>query len=310
MNSQISEKLEKVEKSEKSQRSKTPNKTKSKTTKTKLTPAKSKKKIIEEPIYELSLNFSNNLLQTYLFDIFEKFKINLSPIEINYSNIQMSNLIRINYNQEVYFLIFLNKEILKTNFLFESLEVLLKITLSRNITYVLVEIPNNFKLKFENEEISLEELIFFLNCEMKVKTALCSGNNDLVEFLANFCESLTKKEDKSKITFFDAKPVTSTNLCELENITDDKTIMFVKHLMCIPGISERKAIAVVKVYPYLSELMRVYCSEEYTEHEKENLLKDMEVEDHAKNTVKRLGGVLSSKIYKTFNTNNPNLIIN
>ena len=285
--------------------------------------SKSKRKASPDPIYEISLSFSNNLLQTYLFEIFEKLKINLSPSEIKYENVSIPNVCRINYNNEINFIFFINKETLrewttfnlnnsKTSnsqqeyFVFQIIEILTKITTSKNITFLFTNIPNNIKL-----EISpLHDLIFFLNTEAQVKVVQTFNNNELVDFLANYVDSLIKKESKSKITFFDSKPVTSTNLCDLEGITDEKTIMFVKHLMCIPGVSERKAISVVKVYPYLINLMEFYISEEYNEMEKENLLKDLEVSDKSKNTVKILGQALSSKIYRTFSSSDPSIVIN
>jgi hypothetical protein len=279
--------------------------------------SKSKKKITPSPVYEISLLFSNNLLQTYLFEIFEKLKINLVPTEIKYGNTLIPNVLRINYNNEILFLILINKETLKemtclkNNYnkdfpILIQLEKILKITSNKCVTLLFLDIPNSYK--FEN--FHLDEFIFFLNIEIGVKIVQTYGNNELVDFFANYVESLIKKESKSKITFFDSKPVTSTNLCDLEGITDEKTIMFVKHMMCIPGVSERKAISVVLTYPYLSNLMEIYLSSEFNEIEKENLLNDLEINDKSKNTVKKLGHVISSKIYRTFASTDPSIVIN
>ena len=114
------------------------------------------------------------------------------------------------------------------------------------------------------------------------------------------------KENKSKITFFDTKPVQITSLTKNENITN---LTFVRHLMCLPGLSERMAIAIVKEYPRLDMLYNIYFSDEYDEKEKENLLENIAVVGPNGGT-KRLGPAMSNKIYKFFMADNPDIKIN
>jgi hypothetical protein len=272
---------------------------------------KSKKKNIEAPVYEISLQFNNNLFQTYLFEIFEKFNISLSPVEMQETsgstNVKLINTIKIHYKNEYSFIKFLDKDSSNIKELFISVEIMLKLVKnSKNIIIIFFQLPNNL----EFEKMSKNNFIFFLTSELKIKVFECNNNNDLVEFLNNYTEAVLTKEDKSKITFYDTKPVTSTNLCELEGITNEKSVMFVKHLMCIPGISERKAISVVQYYPTLADLMNIYSSPEYNENEKENMLRDVEIIDKVNNTTKKLGSALSIKIYKCLFSNDINTIIN
>ena len=102
-------------------------------------------------------------------------------------------------------------------------------------------------------------------------------------------------------TFFDTKPVQITSLTENENISN---VTFIKHLMCLPGISERIAIAIVKEYPKLDLLYNMYLSDEYDEKEKESLLENIQIGN------KRLGPALSAKIYKFFTADKPDIKIN
>lgn len=267
---------------------------------------KSKRKEIEAPIYEISLNFTNNLFQTYLFELFEKLKIDIQPSQLIYEEITFSNLIKITYKSEIFLLTFFDKnitELLKNNNLFQIIEKYLKLTQPNNITLFFYGLnEGNFKEK--------NELVFFLNTEIKVNIIDCNTTNELIDYMQNYIESIIKKEEKSKITFFDSKPVACTSLCEMENITEADSLTWVKHLMCIPGISEIKAISIVKQYPTFNSLMAIYDSHEYTENEKENILRDVEIENKTKNTKKRLGNALSAKIYKMFYSNDPNIIIN
>lgn len=275
---------------------------------------KSKKKPVEIPIYEVSLKFSNNLFQAFLFEIFERLKIDLIPVEFKSDDVLLENLVRITFQDEIFFILFIEKTNIKdwvsNSYLFNLVEKLMHLTNPKNITVIFFEIPHNFKFNLEDQQISKEELIFFLNIEIRAKVYDCNHKNDLVDFIGNYADSIITRGEKSKITFFDAKPVNSTNLCETEGITDENSIMLVKHLMCIPGVSERKAISVVKNYPTLSSLMSIYNSNQYNDNEKENLLRDVEIFDKSKNTTKRLGGALSAKIYKCFYSDNPDTIIN
>jgi hypothetical protein len=272
---------------------------------------KSKKKIHEIAHYEISLNFSNNLFQAYLFEIFENMNIILSPVEMESEGVEFTDVIKIKFNNEIYFVNFFDKSKtnnleIQMNKLFLMIDKMLFQTNSKNILLIFFQIPQNF----EFEKTSKDDLIFFFLTDLKVKVVEFSTNNDLVEFLSNFTDSITSKEEKSKITFFDAKPVTSTNLCDLENILDEDSKMFIKHLMCIPGISEKKAIAIVKSYPTLKNLMKIYSSCEYNLKEKENFLADIEIADKSKNSSKKLGNALSQKIYKFFYSSDPETIIN
>ena len=275
---------------------------------------KSKKKTfksVEDPLYEISLKFSNNLFQAYLFEIFENMNISLSPIEMKIDEYEFSDVIKIRYKNELHFIHFFDKSKMSNlefnmNETFFLIDKVLKCTKSKNLILIFFQNPQNF----EFEEISKDDLIFFLQVELKIKVVEFSTNNSLVEFLSNLSDSIATKEEKSKITFFETKPVTSTNLCDIENITSEDSKMFIKHLMCIPGISEKKALSIVKNYPTLKSLMEIYSSSEYNEKEKENFLADSKIEDKSKNNTKKLGYALSSKIFKYFYSLDPMIIIN
>jgi hypothetical protein len=46
------------------------------------------------------------------------------------------------------------------------------------------------------------------------------------------------------------------------------SITYISYLMCIPGVSETKAIGLAKVYPTLKSLMEFFLNEKMTEKEK------------------------------------------
>ena len=148
--------------------------------------------------------------------------------------------------------------------------------------------------------------INFLTTKLDIKVVDISNSDELVDYIYNFNNSILTKDNKSKITFFDTKPVQITSLTQNENI---KNLTFVKHLMCLPGISERIAIAIVKQYPRLDMLYDIYLSDEYDESEKENLLENIQVVG-SNGSTKRVGPAMSNKIYKFFMADNPESKIN
>ena len=260
---------------------------------------------INLPIYEMTLEFSNNLFQTFLLEIEEKNEIyiqNLSS-KIIPKFPYNKNTLKVSYKSEIYFIIFQNKQdfidnVKNSTLLFEYLYELTKITDVNNIILLLYMV--NFSDLKESEKIK-SNFIYFLSNKLNIKFVDISNSDELVDYIYNFNNSILTKDNKSKITFFDTKPVQITSLTQNENI---KNLIFVKHLMCLPGVSERIAIAIVKEYPRLDLLYDIYLSDEYDEKEKENLLENIQIGN------KRLGPALSNKIYKFFTAERPDIKIN
>ena len=257
------------------------------------------------PLYEMTKEFSNNLFQTFLVEIEERngiFIQNLSSKIIPKFPYD-KNTLKITYKTEVYFIVFQNKQdfidnVKNSTLLFEYLYSLTKVTEVNNIVLLLYMV--NFADMKETNKLK-SDFIYFISNKLNIKFVDISNSDELVDYIYNFNNSVLTKDSKSKITFFDTKPVQITSLTQNENITN---ITFIKHLMCLPGVSERIAIAIVKEYPKLDLLYNIYLSDEYDDEEKENLLENIQVGN------KRLGHALSSKIYKFFTAEKPDIKIN
>lgn len=257
------------------------------------------------PSYEMTKEFSNNLFQTFLVEIEERNGIFIQnlPSKIIPKFPYDKNTLKITYKSEIYFIVFQNKQdfidnVKNSTLLFEYLYALTKTTEVNNIILLLYMV--NFADMKETNKIK-SDFIYFISNKLNIKFVDISNSDELVDYIYNFNNSVLTKDSKSKITFFDTKPVQITSLTQNENIAN---VTFVKHLMCLPGVSERIAIAIVKEYPRLDLLYNVYLSEEYDEEEKENLLENIQVGN------KRLGHALSSKIYKFFTAEKPDVKIN
>ena len=266
--------------------------------------------LFNEPLYEMTLEFSNNLFQTFLLEIEERNNIlikNLSS-SILQNFPYNKNTLKITYKSKISFIIFQNKQdfidnVQNSTLLFEYIYELTKITDSTNI--ILIFYMVNFNDMKQNNKYK-SSFIYFLNTKLNIKIIDIANSDELVDYIYNFNNSILTKDNKSKITFFDTKPVAITSLTQNENI---KNLTFIRHLMCLPGISERIAIAIVKNYPRLDMLYDIYLSDEYDEKEKENLLENIQVVGPNGGS-KRLGPALSNKIYKFFMSENPDAKIN
>ena len=262
------------------------------------------------PKYEMTLEFSNNLFQTFLLEIEERNNISIKILstKILQNFPYNKNTLKITYKSQIFFIVFQNKQdfienVQNNTLLFEYIYELAKITESTNIILLLYMVNFN-DMKQSNKLKS--SFIYFLSTKLNIKIIDISNSDELVDYIYNFNNSIFTKDNKSKITFFDTKPVQITSLTQNENI---KNITFIKHLMCLPGISERIAIAIVKIYPRLDMLYDIYLSDEYDENEKENLLENIQVVGPNGGS-KRLGPAMSNKIYKFFMADNPEAKIN
>ena len=261
------------------------------------------------PIYEMTLEFSNNIFQTFLLEIEERNHISIKTLStgiiLNFP--YKKNTLKIAYKSQIFFIIFQNKQdfienVENNTLLFEYIYELTKITEPTNIILLLYMV--NFNDMKQNNKYK-SSFIYFLSTKLKIKIVDISNSDELVDYIYNFNNSILTKDNKSKITFFDTKPVQTTSLTQNENI---KNITFIKHLMCLPGISERIAIAIVKNYPRIDMLYDIYLTDEYNEKEKENLLENIQIV--WPNGTKRLGPAMSNKIYKFFMADNPESKIN
>ena len=145
-----------------------------------------------------------------------------------------------------------------------------------------------------------------LQCCLKIKIIEIINSNHLSDYLTNFIKSIENKKIKANLHIFDSKPSKNINLAKINGVTNYD---FVKQLMCIDGISEPKAIAIVKCYPMLSKLYDVYLSDQFTEEEKMELLENCVVDYKDNGTTKKLGKAISLKVYQYYCANSENDII-
>ena len=97
---------------------------------------------------------------------------------------------------------------------------------------------------------------------------------------------------------------------QLSGFKDVLSITYISYLMCIPGVSETKAIGLAKVYPTLKSLMEFFLNEKMFEKEKLAQLREMVVCHSMGDKNKKLGKVLADRIFKVLMSANPSILIN
>lgn len=92
---------------------------------------------------------------------------------------------------------------------------------------------------------------------------------DLAEFLAASCKAINKEQSKKNLANVDlsGKASKTTQYSIFEGITNSYSKCWLAMLMAIPGISEQKAVSVVKRFPSIKSFMDHFGNPELTSKE-------------------------------------------
>lgn len=80
--------------------------------------------------------------------------------------------------------------------------------------------------------------------------------------------------------------------------------------MCIPGVSENKAIAIAKAFPTYNSLMTVFDRPHLPENDKVGRLADVEIKGIGGDKAKKIGQAIAKKIYQQMMAVDPSVVIN
>lgn len=74
---------------------------------------------------------------------------------------------------------------------------------------------------------------------------------------------------------YSRKGLRPSNKARIAGLVKDVELTYVSMLMCVPGISENKAVAIVKAYPTFNTLMAMLKDLNTTEKEKKKMLMEV-----------------------------------
>jgi hypothetical protein len=74
---------------------------------------------------------------------------------------------------------------------------------------------------------------------------------DVIEFLKEMHGSVQDKPHRKELSMYSRKGFRPGKKAQLSGFKDSHSITYISFLMCIPGVSENKAIGLAKIYPTL-----------------------------------------------------------
>lgn len=78
---------------------------------------------------------------------------------------------------------------------------------------------------------------------------------EVIEFLKEMHFSIVDKPFRKELSMYSRKGFRPGRKAQLQGFTDNLSLTYISFLMCVPGVSENKAIAIAKVFPTLDSLM-------------------------------------------------------
>ena len=260
----------------------------------------------------ISPNFTNNTLQSYIKLACEdniKYNVSLkNPIKI-LSQVNNSNLSN-KYEDIQNFMSIenpndqngLNPIFIQINESFRIKELLNRIALFKSLTNEIYFVfkgldKTNYSLKFK----------FFAETKYKIKIIYLETNEELIDFISNLLSNLPSKLEKIRSINYENKASIKLMTYFDSEFQDESIPLWIKQLICIPGISENKAHAIAMKHSF-SDLMKFYFNTSENTKNKQTLLKNIEVFNKKSNKTTKIGEVLSKKVYSFFTSNSEDII--
>lgn len=133
---------------------------------------------------------------------------------------------------------------------------------------------------------------------------------DVIDFLKEMHASIEDKPHRKELSMYSRKGFKPGKKAFLSGFKDPLSITYISFLMCIPGVSENKAIGIARVFPTLKSLMEMFLNEKMSEKEKLAMIRDIEVNQTMGDKNKKLGKVLAERVFKMLMSANPNIQLN
>lgn len=120
-------------------------------------------------------------------------------------------------------------------------------------------------------------------------------------FIQKLAIAVVNSKYKVEAGEFDVKGQTHSTESNYAGVTDAYSLMWIDMLMAVPGVSEKKALAIYQQYPSLPKLMKAYDNQP-DELSKMKMMAEIPVNKtfDTKSKARNLGKALSNKIYAVF----------
>ena len=132
---------------------------------------------------------------------------------------------------------------------------------------------------------------------------------EVVDFLKEMHLSILDKPYRKELSMYSRKGFRPGHKAKLQGFTDDLSLTYISWLMCVPAISETKAIAIAKTYPTYKCLMDMLTDASLDEKQRKAKLQEIELKGVGGEKAKKLGKALADKLYYFFMSADPNVTI-
>ena len=132
---------------------------------------------------------------------------------------------------------------------------------------------------------------------------------EVVEFLKEMHFSIIDKPFRKELSMYSRKGFKPGHKAKLQGFTDELSLTYISWLMCVPAVSETRAIAIAKAYPSYKCLMDMLTDPLLDEKERKTRLCEIELAGIGGEKGKKVGKALAEKLYFYFMSADPNVII-
>ena len=112
---------------------------------------------------------------------------------------------------------------------------------------------------------------------------------EVIEFLKEMHSSILDKPYRKELSMYSRKGFRPGKKAQIQGFTDTLSLTYISFLMCIPGVSENKAIAIAKNFPTYNSLMTVFDDPTSTEKDKVGRLAEVEIKGIGGDKAKKIG---------------------
>ena len=133
---------------------------------------------------------------------------------------------------------------------------------------------------------------------------------EVVEFLKEMHFSIVDKPYRKELSMYSRKGFRPGRKAQLQGFTDNLSLTYISFIMCVPGVSENKAIAIAKVFPTLGSLMSLLADSSVPEKTRKKRLEDIEIRGIGGEKSKKVGKAIAAKLYTHFMAVDPTIVIN
>lgn len=128
---------------------------------------------------------------------------------------------------------------------------------------------------------------------------------EAVEFVKEMHLSILDKPFRKELSMYSRKGFKPSQKAKIQGFTTNLQLTYISWLMCVPGVSENKAIAIARTFQTYAQLM-TFLKSPLSDVEKKKKLREIPLPATHGEKGKQLGNAVSQKVFHYFLSADPN----